>query len=122
MDAVLYDNKGDMDIDWYKAVNIFSIQIQNEFLYQGISNNADVIHEEDYDHTVETTFFGDKTIQISNLSINNIDKIKFYDHSHAQSDRGTKCLVTSTVDILQNVLWYDEKNKTPVHMRSGTSV
>ena len=36
-------------------------------------------------------------------------------------DGGTKCSVTNDVDIFQDIVWYDEKNKPTVHMMAATS-
>lgn len=77
IDAVIYDNNGDIDVDWYEIVNIFLIWTQNEFLYEGIST-ADAVYGEEYDQTVETVFLDDKTIQISNISMNNVDNIRIF--------------------------------------------
>ena len=119
MEAVLYNNNGNIDVDWYEVVDIYLVQIQNEFLYEGVSN-ADVILEEDYDQTVEMAFLDDEPIQISNISINNIDKIRFYDNSWAHMNGGAKCPMTNYVDILWNVPWYD-KNKPTVHVMGAIS-
>lgn len=78
MDLVLYDNNRDIDVELYKDVDISLVKIQNNFLYEGFFN-AVIVHEEDYDQTFKTAFLDDKNIQTSNISMNNINKIMFYD-------------------------------------------
>ena len=66
MDAVLCDfNNGDLGIDWYDAIDISSLKLQDEFLSEKILN-VDVFYELYYDHTVEITFLDDNTFEISN--------------------------------------------------------
>ena len=38
-----------------------------------------MLYEKDYDYTVENAILDDDTIKISDLSINNVDKIRFND-------------------------------------------
>ena len=97
------------------------MHIKHQVLCQGIST-ADVVHEEDADHTFETCFVDENTIHISNISYTDVDKIRFYDDPRAQMDGGAKCSVTNIVDILHEVTWYDKKkHRAPVHMRGATS-
>ena len=77
---------------------------------------TDTVHEEGYDPTVEIVFLDYETLQVSNISMNNIDKIYFYDDPRVQMDGGSKCSVTNNVEILYNVQWYDNINKPTVHI------
>ena len=36
-------------------------------------------------------------------------------------DGGAKCSMTNNISILQNIIWYDKKNKPAVHMKGATS-
>ena len=45
-------------------------------------------------------FLDYETIQISNISMNNVDEIRFYDDPQAQMDGGAKCSVTNNFDII----------------------
>ena len=82
-----------------------------EFLYKGFSN-SDILYAEDFDPTIKTTFFDDYVIKFSNVLMNNIDCIYFYDELLAQMDGGAKCSVTNNVYILWNFFWYDETKRT----------
>ena len=83
---------------------------------------ADVFHEEDFDHLIKTATVDDKSIKVSNVSINNVDTTGFYDDPRAQMDGGAKCSVTNILEILQNVTWFDKnKNPAPIHMKGATS-
>ena len=73
--------------------------LKNKFLCEGLSN-ADIFQKEYIYPTIETAFYDYERIQIGNLSINNIDKIHFYDEPSAQMDDSAKFLVTDNVDIL----------------------
>ena len=115
MNDVLSDDNGNLDIGWYEDVNISLVCIKNESSYEGFSN-ADVFHKEDINPTIERAFCDDETIQIINILINDVDKIRFYDEPCANMDSSDKCSVTNNFDILQNVLWYDDQHKSTVHM------
>ena len=49
-----------------------------------------------------------------------MDKFCFYDDPRVQMDGGTKCSVTNIVEILRNVTWFDQCNRSPVSMRGAT--
>ena len=114
-------NNGDTEATWYDAVDISSVSLQHLYLMEGISS-TDIFQEEDFDPSIETCSVDDDTIQISNVSINNIDTTRFYDDPRAQMDGGAKCSVTNILEILRNVTWFDKKkNPAPVHMKGATS-
>ena len=122
IDKMLQDhNNGDTQATWYDAVDISSVSLQHCYLMEGISS-TDIFQEEDFDPSIETCSVDDETIQISNVSINNVDTTRFYDDPRAQMDGGAKCSVTNILEILRNVTWFDnKKNRAPVHMKGSTS-
>ena len=65
-------NNGDTEATWYDAVDISSVSLQYRYLMEGISS-TDIFQEEEFDPPIETCSVDDKTIQISNVSFNNID-------------------------------------------------
>lgn len=78
LDSVLHNCKnGDFDIRWCNAVDMSLVQVKNEFLCEEI-RNTDVIHDEDFDPTMENKFLNDNDIKISNISFKNNDKIRLY--------------------------------------------
>ena len=64
MDELLSDTERNFYIDWYEAVDISLVWIKNEFFYEGFFN-SDILHDEDFDPTIETD---DDTIKVSNVS------------------------------------------------------
>ena len=106
LDDLLSETGGNFNIDWYDKVDISLVYMNNEFLNKGFYT-ADIFHEEDNCTILETVSCDDETIQISNFSINYIDKIRFYDEFWTQMDSSAKFSITKNVDLLQNVTWYD---------------
>ena len=52
---------------------------------------------------------------------NPVDKFCFYDDPRAQMDGGAKCSVINIVEILQDVKWFNIKDKAPVRIQGATS-
>ena len=49
IDAQLREyNNGDLQINWYDVLDIYSVRIQHKFINEGRAN-ADVFHKEDFD-------------------------------------------------------------------------
>ena len=124
-----------------------SVWIQHQFIHEG-KNSADIIHEEDFDPSIDKEYYDVHSIKkntqvlyktfdpsvetiyvedeimglINKKQFTDFDKLCFYDDPKAQMDNGAKCSVTNIVEILQNVRWYDDKFKAPVHMKGATLV
>ena len=70
---------------------------------------GDVLYEEDYERTIETSSVDVKTIKIRNISINNIDTTRFQDDPQAQMDGGAKFSMTNLLNILMDVEWFNNQ-------------
>ena len=98
-------NNEDTEATWYDAVDISSVSLQHRCLMEGILS-TDIFQEEEFDSSIKTCSVDDNTIQISNVSINNVDTTRFYDDPRAQMDGGAKCSVTNILEILRNITWF----------------
>ena len=103
IDKMLQDyNNGDTEMTWYGAMDISSIRIQHGFIMEGVSS-ADIFHEKYFDCSIETASIDEETIKISDVLMNNIDTMRFYDDPRVQMNGDTKCSVTNILEILQKV-------------------
>ena len=128
MDEILDGhNNGDTNIDWYDVVDISALQINNNFSQEGFAK-ADIIHKEDFEKSEPIQFaeivdINDKLLHVNSNDVkdNPVDRFCFYNDPRAQMDDGAKCSVTNIVEILQDVKWFNGKNKAPVPMQGATS-
>lgn len=100
------NNNGDTDVDWYEAVDISAVRINNNFIQEGFSK-SDINHEEAYEKPepirfTETVDVNDKRLHLSSNDVvnKNIEKFFFYDDPRAQKNGGEKCSVTNIIEIL----------------------
>ena len=82
-------NNGDTEATWYDVIDISSVSLQHRYLMEGILS-TDIFQEDEFDPLIKTCSVDDDTIKISNVSINNIDTIRFYDDPRVQMDGGAK--------------------------------
>lgn len=69
---------------------------------EGVSS-VDILYEENFDRSIETALVDEEIMKIGNLSMDNIDTIRFYDDPREQMNGNTKCSVTNILEILQDM-------------------
>ena len=74
------------------------------------------------DVNADTINIDDKTMQTNSTNVlQDVDKLCFYDDPRAQMDGSAKCSITNIIDILRNVIWFDQHNGSSVCMCGATS-
>ena len=90
MDDLLREfNNGDLDTDWYDAVDISAVRLQTEFIKEGFPN-SDIHHEEDFDNNsivdpnADTIDIKDTKMQTNSTTVpDHVNKFSFYDDPRA---------------------------------------
>ena len=91
--------------EWYNEIDINSIGLVG--YYKHLS-----IHNEVYNEVEVFNLPDEATVQHDNyeplFKLKDPYKFQMYDVPHAQMDGGAKCMVTNNINLLKNVLWYNQ--------------